>query len=314
MESRKKRNQEIERNKKQKRRVSAGIGVAVVLVILAGIAWFAFDAHRRSWIMTFEGQRIPTNELRFMMENQDWWVSPEEITERAMADLIQSLTIIHHANRLNLGMTNEERDILLANVDSHSVLSDTRMAEFFSVGNMFERLFDYYVPEFALDAADYQDEIAEYIEARRPFYAPSEVMYILNEDLGVLLSVQTSVFDDAGTEFADFVLQYCEEHIAHEIESPNKLSIAELEGVIDPMDMLMLMDLQPGEMSEIIMFNDSFLLLYMYSRGEIADSEIQESFLSNMALELRREQFNEIFEELVENAAVEINQRALDSL
>ena len=313
MESRKKRNQEIERNKKQKRRVSAGIGVVIVLVILAGIAWFAFDAHRRSWIMTFEGQRIPTNELRFMMENQ-WWAPPEEITARAMVDLVQSLTIIHHADRLGLGMTNEERDIVLANVDSHNVLSDRRLAEFSSVGHMFERLFDHYVPEFALDAADYQDEIAEYIEARRPFYAPSEVMYILNEDLGVLLSVQTSVFDDAGTEFADLVLQYCEEHIAHEIESPNMLSIAELEGVIDPMDMLMLMDLQPGEMSEIIMFNDSFLLLYMYSRGEIDDSEIQESFLSNMALELRRDQFNEIFEELVENAEVEINQRALDSL
>ena len=314
MESRKKRNQEIERNKKQKRRMSAGIGVAIVLVILAGIAWVAFDAHRRNWIMTFEGQRIPTNELRFMMENQDWWVQPEEITDRAMADLIQRLTIMHHANRLGLGMTNEERDIILANTGSHNVLSDNRMAEFMSVSGMYERLLDYFVPEFTLDAVDYQDEIADYIEARRPFYEPSEVMYILNEDLGVLLSVQTSMFDDAGTEFADFVLQYCEEHIAHEMESPNTLSIAELEGVLDPMDMLMLMDLQPGEMSEIVAFHDSFLLLYMHSRGEIADSEIQESFLSNMALQRRHSEFSEIFEELIEDAEVEINQRALDSL
>jgi len=314
MENRKKRNQEIERNKKQKRRVSAGIGAVIVLVILAGIAWFAFDSHRRNWIMTFEGQRIPTNELRFMMEHQDWWVPQEEITERAMVDLIQRLTIIHHANRLDLGMTNEERDIILANVEGRGVIPNTRMAELFSVNSMAERLFDHYVPELTLDAADYQDEIAEYIEARGPFYAPSEVMYILNEDLGILLSAQQSMHDDAGIQFAELVLQYCQEHIEHEMESPIILSFADLEPILEPLDMLMLMDLQPGEISEIVMFHDSFLLLYMYSRGEIADSEIQEAFLSNMALEYRHEQFNELLEELIENADVEINQRALDSL
>jgi len=316
MQSRKKRNQEIERNKRQKRRLSAGIGVLIVLAICAGIAWFAINAYQRSWIMTFEGQRIPTNELRFMMENQDPWVGHDEIIDNAMSDLIQSLTIMHHANNLDFGMTNEERTILLENVESRPGMSDARLAEYFSIGNMFERLFNHHVPEFTLDPADYQEEITEYIEARRPFYHQTEFMYILNDDLEVILSVMESMESDANADFGAFVMTYCVEHTNVEFvtEEPNLLPLSTLEQIVDPFELLELVDMQPGDTSGIIMFGESFLVLHMHSLVETPDSEIQESFLTSLAFELRAAQFNEIFEEMMENANFEINQRAFDAL
>ena len=159
MQSRKKLNQEIERNKRQKRRISTGIGVLVLLAICAGIAWFAIGVHQRSWIMTFEGQRIPTNELRFVMQQNSMWVAPEQLTEVSMSDLTQSLTIMHHADRLGLGMTDEERDSSLEWIQSGGVIPNTREAEFRNINNMRTRLVDHHVPEFTLDPAEYQEEI-----------------------------------------------------------------------------------------------------------------------------------------------------------
>ena len=315
MQSRKKRNQEIERNKRQKRRISAGVGVLVVLAICAGIVWFAVGAYQRSWIMIFEGQRIPTNELRFMMEHQNPWQSPEEIIESATSDLIQTLTIIHHANNLGLGMTNEERDAIIENIEGRGVISNSRTAEFHNAGNMLERLSNHFVPEFTLDPADYQEEIAEYIEARRPFYHQTEFMYILNDDLGVILSVLESMENDANADFGAFVMMYCAAHVGFDgVEEPNLLPLEAFETIVNPFELLELIDMQPGETSEIIMFEESFLLVHMYSRTETPDSEIQDSFLENTVLQRRAEQFWAIIEELVDNADFEINQRALDAL
>ena len=313
MQSRKKRNLEIEREKMRNRRISKSIGALVILVICAGIAWFAVGMYQRSWIMRFEGQRISTNELRFVMGLQDWWLSPEEVKDRAMNDLVEILTVMHHANRLGLGMTNEERDATLETLE-RGVISQTRMAEYFNVDNMMERLFEYFIPDLILDPEVYRYDIAAYLEERRPFYQQTEIMYILNDDFGVMLSVLESMENDPNADFGTFVMMYCNEHIDFEQEEPEMLSLAHLEHVVNPFEMLALIDMQPGETSDIIMFGDSFLLLHMHSRAETPDSEIQEIFLSNLARQARLEAFNEFFQQLVEHARFEINQRALDAL
>lgn len=316
MQNRKKLNREIERSKKQKRRMSAGIGVLIVLLICAGIAWFAVGVYQRSWVIRFEGQRISTNELRFILQSQDWmWTPQDQIVDRAMDMLIHTLTVMHHANNLGLGMTDEERDEMLEFIgNERGVISNTRMAEFFSTEFMQDRLFDYFMPELILDPEIYRYDIEAYIEARRPFYAQTEIMYILNDDFDILSSIRGSTLNDPDANFADYVMQYCSEHIDFGIEEPTVLGLADLEHVINPFDMAEVAELQPGETSQIIMFGESFLLLYMHSRVEASDAEMQEAFLSNWSREIRMEAFIEFFDELVENARYEINQRALDAL
>jgi len=318
--SNKKRNQEIERSKKQKRRLSVGIGVLIVLAICAGIAWFAISVYQRSWIMTFEGERIPTNEYRFMLaqsQQNEFWLEPGEMAESAMSNLLQTLTIIHHANNLGLGMTNEERDAALDQLQGNQIIPNRRWAEFQSVGFMVDRLFDHHVPELALNAADFQEEIAEYIETRRPFYNETEYMYIVHDDINVILEVLMAIDNDENADFGSLALIHCMEQSGDDefaVDEPTLLPLSVFEQILEPFGLEQVMELQPGGISELIMFGESFLLVYMHSLVEAQDSEIQESFLENRAMQQRSEQFFEIFEGLMENVEFEFNQRALDAL
>jgi len=322
MQSRKRKNQAIERKKVQKRRTTAGIGVVILLIILAAAAWFVYDWHRQSWVMTFEGNRISTNDLRHFIDEVGWqaqWASPEQINEWAIDRLQESLAIISLGEETNLGMTDEEHDLIMQEIEEWPQelrrVSDNRIAEFASTFPVFWRLTDHFISDYDIDMDEIAEEMEMYVAMNLNRYAETEARFIFGMDRDELEGVREVMLVNPSTEFFDEAIRSHSWFYNEEEGIP----ITSIHGIVEFFEMpehlsFSLFTLHTEDVSDVIEHGGGFLLVYVTDRNDVDPADVETSFIENETRMRRGQAMQEILDTRIENANIEINQRALDAL
>jgi len=314
MESRKKRNLEIERRKKEKQRITTSILMGLIALVVIALGYSVWDIQNRRTIMTFEGERIATSDFRYFHSMTG--MPPGEETQQVIMDnLVQTLVVLERAERHGLSLSEENR----ANLEEHvrnfrgqnpgafNFISDRRIMELDSIWLLFEPLMDIYVPDYELDEEEFAPLLETHLEGIHDSliqfkYLESDDWFELEDAIAAL---------EAGGDF---------DTIAREIyglPEEEEIATVDLSTLLDFYDISErrpeLLSLEEGEVSEIIIADDVFFIIQMYNN--VVDDEVLES-----AEELFRERniqtgragiFWALIEEWIEQADYTVNERAL---
>jgi hypothetical protein len=319
IKNRKAQNKELERQKKNRNRLAAFIGILVLLVVAAGVTWVVWDTQSRSWIMRFEGQRIPVNELRVLMQGDT-----AEDRQMALDELTTILTLLNRAERHGAGLTEDERNMWawLVSMEwgENPFIPAERLGEFIAAeqGEIWVRLLDIYIPEsfVFIDEEQFAVDFENYKETNRAQYMDMNVMYILideREDAEAAyarLLAGEATFEEIVREFNEW-LEDDDEVFTMPIHTLIE------EAMFSPEEAAMLMELQAGEFSGLIEWGMQFgletnMMVYVVNRDEADENE--------MAASLRRRQIDnerhwmlfDLVPQWVAQADYTVNRRALD--
>lgn len=322
MEIRKKRNFEIERRKKQKRRTFTGVLIVLIILAVVVFCYAIWDMQNRRTIMTFKGTRVATTDFRFFNLMQALQgESPNELTrDVAMESLIHTMVVRDRAERHNISVTSDEiaelmqyaadlrEQINWQSPGALNFISDRRIAELSSIWGLHEQLMDIYVPGYDIDEFEVEQRLQEHLEASLEFLTEREVKYIASSDFSALENIRAEF--NAG---ADFDALRREHSIFFDPEVEATMDFWDFLTLYEIWDGWMdMLPLEAGEVSEIFEANDTFFLVLIKSRG--IDEEVLEEegvvFRENHIAQRRTEVFAEVLDEWIENAEYTINERA----
>jgi len=331
MQSRKKHNLEIEKQKKAQRRIQSFIFGGIILAIVAVIGYFIWDAIDRRWIMTFEGERIPTNELRLLAELNSTEINAQ--TRQPLIDLmVQNLTIMDRAASHNIAMTATEREeflntpfspdlpdmpmqVFVDHLVSAGYANEDRVIEFLNTGAgdpLVRGLVDIYEPHYEVDFEEFDELFDQFWDSNAFSYSDMEVRYIGSlhpELLEELLEDRERLnqdFDQIAEEYCEFYLEEFGVVI---------LSVAtfiEAFGIYEP---ALIYALQEGEFTETFISGvNGFFIVQMYSRydhtsREEVEAELLEEFIFDRRLGNFWENHLQIW---MEEANYSVNNRTLN--
>ena len=324
VKNRKTHNKEIERQKKQRGRLIATVSVFTLALVIAAISWVVWDTHSRGWILQFEGQRIPTNEMRFFMEDE----SPQG-KQAALDTLLEHLTVLDRADRHNVNITDDERDMWegFAQMLSEGQLmpiSVERFGEFLAASLAFsevrERLMDIYIPiyQIVVDEASLLAEFDAYFAENILNYLETDVKYVIIEDAEVAEHYR-ALFLAGEMEIDDIIRAHAPEHLEDPNDSIVVMALGDLmqEAMLDENQQAALMALAVGEISEVIHWGaemgfHSNLMVYVVRHDEPDESHAFNQFRVRHIEEVRAQQLVDLVTQWRNQANYNVNQRAFD--
>jgi len=323
MQNRKKTNQEIERKKRNHRRMSNTIVGVVIAIVVLGLSWIGWDVYRRSYIITLDGQRVSTSELHvhaFMNGIHD--LSNPESLDFVIEQLVSHRAMMQKAEEAGISITREEReqarDVVATNREWWGVpnAAPTNItAEILAERDfLVDQVFEYFVPPYTPNRADFEEELELYKENSRSQYElnRTEAQFILNEDRAVLDNVKELMATGAA-DFEELIRTYCATYSSDvDIEFMSINDIINNFGLFE--HFFELQELEAGETSDVIDGEGVYILVYMQNRPSVTDAEIEESFLDRIANERRLETFMELRQGWADDASFTLNQRAVDAL
>jgi|GEM_PF-1967217 len=329
MQNRKKHNLEIERKKRNKHRVGVVITFAVVGIIVAALAWIAWDVRQSGFAMTFEGTRITRDEMvNYAMLLEANPADPEH-RDPIVDFMVHSLTIEHRAASLGIEVSEEEHNNNMMQTFTQRMwgqlpdfISDEMFTNFLNVSvTLRSHLRDHYVPTYTPNMLDIVGAMSEYVEVNRQDYelARTQAQYIVSSDFAAINEVAEliNLAPDLGEliAFDVYAQTICEFYdLERGIETASIPNLINWFGLFEATEELH--QLQRGERSDILQFGENeegeprFILVYVIDRPGIEDSELEESFLEQHVDDRRWELFGEIEDAWVAEANYTVNNRA----
>jgi hypothetical protein len=216
MESRKKRNLEIERAKRKKLYVLKGIMAAVMVAVLAAIAYASWDTVNSRTIMVVNGERVSSSDFRFL---QSYFGMPQgEDTQNALTEhLTQTLVMLDRARQSGFEPSAAEMAVYLGEAREIReqmdirYISENRIAELLMLTrDSFEFLVDTYVPdepEFEFDEEEIEMALAAQMDWILINTTEMEIKFIMSDDLSELEEAAERY--NAGTEFDELIAEKC---------------------------------------------------------------------------------------------------------
>jgi len=269
------------------------------------------------WIMLFGDETITENELTFIASIMG--IDPAISQEVALNQLIEFLAIISRANRHGLGVTPEEREEILPVAQMTvemmglgGMVSDERLVDFFEAGNLLTRLLDYYVTDFNLELTGDEPEFLAFADANRNFLANLDVQYIINTDIDTLLEIHEN-FHSWGIDFGELVAEHS---LFYSTDDAVVYSIRVFEQIfiMYDHDRNALFQLQAGELSHVFSIEEFYFLVYVYSRTEATDAEMEAAYMNERFLAHRAESIAGLVETWVSETMYILNHDALDAV
>jgi hypothetical protein len=322
--SRKQRNMEIEKRVKTRRTTTLLIMACIAGVLAAVVAFMVWSNINAAHLMVWNGQRIPTSDLRYIhVRDIGDQISPES-RAWAMESLQFSLAILDMAEENNIGLTAAQRtESLTVAQDIRNWLNDggvggwlrgvsnNRMAELNSaMEHLITPLVDTLVLEYDPDPELFEADFEMYYAQNWLAHADLQIKFAVSED-----------FDELNQGFVDWMLhqdfdRFVREHSTFydEDEGIDVMDAALFMNLfnVDDWNRAVIMELQPGEASHIFHMGgvDAWVVVYMYQREEADAWAMRWEFWQEAVNSGRMEIFFDMVEERVESAEVELNQRA----
>jgi hypothetical protein len=322
--NRKARNKVIERQKKNRNRLFALVAALVGVAVIAVTSWVVWDTQSQNWILRFEGERIHTNEFRFMLAGMGF--EGPQARQNALDELIEILTIEHRALRHDIYLSEGERDLwtMLVSMQTEGVeipfITAERLGEIWATDSLLERLMDVYVPEHFvyIDEESLAVDIQEYIAENLMNYLQMDLMYILFEELEEAEEAHAR-FMAGEIGFEDIIREYhpfYEDGMEMEIFT---LSLNDFiqEAMLNDEEADMLRQMQAGDIADIMEWGEMFgienyLLVYAINREEPDEMEIAANFRNRYIFFERSSMLQSLIPQWVEQADFTINRRAFN--
>ena len=329
MKNKKKINQEIERKKKTSRLLSNVIAIVCVVALVAAVAWVAVDSRGLSYIVNFEGNRIPVSDIHFHAAGAGVWdLSDPDQAQMAIEELIAHEVIVHQLGLVGIEPTAEsiEEATITAMMGRmewgiHPAVTDERVGEMIAWRALLPELADYHIPEYNLTFADLATEFEEYFEANQEFYElnVTETLFITTPDLEGLqgLSDLAEMADEINFPlFVESMSVAFDPEVGQDpVPVTMFLNVPELFEHFEDLS-----NMQTGDISGVMSLGEDengvpmFLMVYMQSRNEIDMDQIQDDFVTRTADSRREDAFFDLLEQWTANANYTVNQRVVDAL
>jgi hypothetical protein len=332
MESRKKRNLEIERRKKERHRIAVSIFMGLIGVLVIMLVYGVWDANNRRTIMTFEGQRVSTSDFRFLVEL--FGAHGEDMHDEIINELVSVLILINKSNEHGTGISEEEmQDVrefvqMIREGGEFNYISERRMTEIYTTLFIDDHmgLIDIYVPTYELDE-DERAEIEEANEIGLAFHLLSvrdsmmRVKYLVYLDEEEAENALAELLDGG-----DFDAMFREQNFLDEDAEVETMDVRMLTNSVvqDEATANEIRGMNEGEISPIIVIPgedgdpELFIIFQMYSietdEEILADAEerfLDENSVQRVIDSRRAQAFWELVNEWTENANFTVNQRAL---
>ncbi|MCL1843217.1 MAG: SurA N-terminal domain-containing protein [Defluviitaleaceae bacterium] len=315
MQTRKQRNLEIERKRKNQKRKWVGIFVMLALIAVGALGWAIWDMQARRWILDFNGERIPTSDFRFFTQGGP--PLTEEFRDILLDSLISSLALMERAERYNLSATDEE----IAELEDMSrqfraseppgsldFISNRRMAEFYAVnpqvGPVFERAMDHFVPDYTPDEEELSLELQMHIETNREFLETPYIKYIRSSSREEVMEAE-SAFAEGDMVF-DTIDASPLEDFFQEHTDWDTIDWDYIDAIFE-----VLWALELGQVSHIFEIGEYYFFVQMHERIFDYDA-VEEEFREHFINRARSTEFFALIETWVEEADVNINNRTLN--
>jgi len=308
---------EWKRKRKQQQQVSKLIIAAICVVVLAGIGYIGWDMWSRTYVMTFENQRIGTAYMRYFSAFNNWMGDPHE---QALDNLTQFLLIEQAARRNNIVLTAEEledaaehqeavREHLEMMGISVSGLSNDRLREL-SYWNVFtERLIDLYSADLVIDEDDFEEAFQAFLTWSRSDFMEMDFKYH-----------HFSNMDDAFATWGEFLAvesaDEIDEIILRDLHEIPTISLAEMrqDPTFAQVNFSSLTELGVGEFSEPIpVGEDEFFIFIVESAEMTPEEEIAEVYREEYIRDQQVQIIIDLLEQWEEAADIRINQKGVNA-
>ena len=318
---------EWKRKRKQHQRIVVLSIVGVCIMALLGIGYIGWDLWSRTYVMTFEGERIATADMRFFS------LFAEDTMDnrvQSLENLTQFLLIEQSAQRHNITLTADEQSQVEENVAEMINLfemfgmempniSQERITEMMSVDILQEKLMDIYVADFVVDETFFEDALEEFLLFNRLNFVEMELKYHYSSSMEAAQA--------AWDEFDSVTPEYFDEIILRDLQFQTDLDVSEIEIPIVTLDNLRsdasfsqldidyLSTLGVGEFSAPIQVAEQSFVIFVVESVDIpSDDEIGELFREDYIWQERTQIFADIIEEWRESTNIIINQRGVNSV
>jgi len=308
---------EWKRKRKQQQRVSKLIIAAICVVVIAGIGYIGWDMWSRTYVMTFENQRIGTAYMRYFSAFNNWMGDPHE---QALDNLTQFLLIEQAARRNNIVLTAEELEDAAEHqeaVQEHlemmgisvSGLSNDRLREL-SYWNVFtERLIDLYSADLVIDEDDFEEAFQTFLTWSRSDFMEMDFKYH-----------HFSNMDDAFATWGEFFAvespDEIDEIILRDLHEIPTISLAEMrqDPTFAQVNFSSLTELGVGEFSEPIpVGEDEFFIFIVESAEMTPEEEIAEVYREEYIRDQQVQIIIDLLEQWEEAADIRINQKGVNA-
>jgi hypothetical protein len=192
-------------------------------------------------------------------------------------------------------------------------ITDARMADFFGVDFLQQRLMDHYVPDYTPDAEEFEAALEQHVIDNAESFITRNVLHILSYSQESLQEAMDMY--EAGTDIYDVITMHSVACTDEDCLEPISIEDLDARHALNDDDYFALFGLEQGEFSNIIELEDGrFLLVYMVERHETPEDEIEADFREEFTLARRGELFHEMHQGWIEAADVTINLRTFNRL
>jgi hypothetical protein len=305
--------------------------VAAGLVVLFIVGVFFLNQRSRGYVVNFEGQRIDTVDLQFL----DVLAMLSGDPTPPMDTLITYLLLEQRAQQHNIILTQEERTDLdelavelrqmvesfaaMGLITNLPAITNARMSELLSMNLLSERLMEIYAADVTVDEDTLIRELADFRAFNRSQYIDMELKYIISP---TILQSQDAWEDlnnaNSPDDFEAIIIDYMARN-GHPIDNPefgiDRIPLMELHHIpgIASVTIEMLAHLQPGDFTEPLPFDDSFIIFIVDEVSIPSDAEIEETFRENYIWMQRQMIFAGHLAQWREAADIRINERGVNA-
>ena len=337
---------EWKRKKKQQQRVVKLSIAAVCIVAILGIGYIAWDMWSRTYVMTFEGQRISREDMRFfaMMADGTW-----DPRAQAVESLTQYLLINQAASRHNVTLTSEELAATTESVSEAQMMLDMfgaemqaatgiaapdlpeeRMLELSSLPFLSAHLMDIYTADFELNEDEFSLAALDFVPNNRDNFVEMDFRYHFSESMNAariawddLVAADPEEWDDiitrdmqlddvmGGLEIEGLDMEGIEIEIPVTIPT---VTLNDLRHDLDPQTIDRLIALNVGDFTEPMQLGEGFYVIFIADSYFVpTDDEIAEIFREDYIFQQRIQIFTDVMNGWREAADIRINERGVNA-
>ena len=327
MQSRKKQNLEVERKIKRQKKMYAAVFAAICLAVVIVIGWVVWDTQNRRFIMTFNGERIETNDFRLISILTDQPIN-EFTRQPLLEELLMALTVLDMGERYGVGFTSEERagneetaifwrDMFEQEAPGMFGFIDTdRMGEFIGFNaQIVPRLVDLLITDYEVDEDEFEEELEWHIEMLIERDMEVLVKYMAQDTTESHQEAIIELMAGDEVDFDDIASRFCVLQTGLEPINLNDFAAQFGVHVDDWMAGLPVGEFSLG-FSPDLHGSEYYLIFYVYDRipPELDLDTVEREFRENFELNIRANIFFERLEEWVAEANYVLNHRVFDTI
>ena len=314
------------KRKRKRQRIMVKIGVTAFCVLaVLGMGYIAWDMWSRTYVMTFEGQRINTTDMRFFTNFSAMLGAGQDPRIQGLEQLTHFLLIDQAARRHNITVSEEDIEQIEQNLEFMQMIGlqipdmpHDRVIELMSVDTFSEQLMDIYAADYTIDEEEYEFELFNFLAENRVNFVEMDFRVHISETMNEAMIAWDDFASVDPEEFDDIILrdmQIATGSDISELEVPT-VTLEELRGNPDlsPGVVDYLTSLAVGEFSEPVQLDDDFFAIFIADSFFMPpDEEMAEIFREQYIRSQRIQIFSGVIEEWREEADIRVNQRGVNA-